>query len=80
MEALRPLLEKLKEIPGIEAAFILGNRVYAIARELEDVDWEKLLEVEDQLLDEHSDFEPIGVWAHQGRDINQMFPGWERLF
>lgn len=71
--------KKLKAVPGAEAAFILGNQITVVAREHSDIGWEELVDVEDWSSGQDPDFE-FNVRVHQGRDINQMFPGWERLF
>src|SRR5690606_3543349 len=65
----------LKDIPGIEAAFLTGDgehrRIIVVALEHDSVDRERLLDVEDDLSGRFGATE-VCVRAHQGRGI-QVF-------
>ena len=69
----------LKEVPGIEAAFIRENQVYAVAREHSDIDWDALVRAEDILVDYFSQVEVL-VRARQKRPLSKMLSSYKRLF
>jgi hypothetical protein len=74
-------LRALHEVPGIEAIFRSrdGRVFYAVAREHDAVDWDRLLEVERKIQESGSPEVTISVRAHQGREPRVMFEGLEQL-
>ena len=66
-------LRALRDVPGVEAVYLSedGRVAYVVAREHGDVNWERLLELEERL----SGGVHLTVRAHQGRDPGEMFPG-----
>lgn len=64
--------EALKGVPGVEAAFLDGRSIYAVAREHGTVDRQALVDIEDRLA-ELGNIE-IHVRAHQGHGLESL--GW----
>ncbi len=71
----------LRALPGVDAVFRSrdGQTFYAVAREHEAIDWDRLLEVERQIREAGQPEASVSVHAHQGRDPLLMFEGLERL-
>ena len=73
--------KRLQGVAGVEAAFLQGDLIFAVAREFSEVDWEALVEAEDAILNQCPKIREVRVRAHQGRIIDDMFPGLiRRLF
>ncbi len=73
--------KNLRKVAGVEAAFLQGDLIFAVAREFSEVDWEALVEAEDAILAQCPKIREVRVRAHQGRIIDDMFPGLvRRLF
>ena len=71
----------LRNVPGIEAIFRSRDHrvIYAVAREHDAVDWDRLLEAERALQEAGDPEVTISVRAHQGREPQAMFEGLEQL-
>lgn len=69
----------LRALPGVEAVFRSrdGRTFYAVAREHNAIDWDRLLEVERQIREAGAPEASVSVRAHQGRDPRAMFEGLE---
>lgn len=77
MTALIPshAIAALKRVRGVEAAFLDGSHLYAVAPEHDAVDQLALLAIEDTMQGIE-----VHVWAHQGRDPAERFPESLRVF
>jgi len=80
-EKLQPLFAELREVPGVEAIFRSrdGRVLYAVAREHNTIDWDRLIEVEREIQEAGDPEITISVRAHQGRDALAMFEGLEQI-
>jgi hypothetical protein len=74
-------VEALRVLPGVDAVFRSrdGRTFYAVAREHDSVDWDRLLEVERQIQEAGQPEARVSVRAHQGRDPLGMFEDLDRV-
>jgi hypothetical protein len=74
-------VEALRVLPGVDAVFRSrdGRTFYAVAREHDAIDWDRVLEVERQIQEAGQPEATVSVRAHQGRDPLVMFVGLEQL-
>jgi hypothetical protein len=74
-------VDALRALPGVDAVFRSrdGRTLYAVAREHDSVDWDRLLEVERQIQEAGEPEATVSVRAHQGRDPLALFEGLERI-
>ncbi len=70
----------LRALKGADAIFrgMAGDQFYVVAREHGIVDMDRLIEAEGHLREELPNA-MVGIWAHQGRDLEKILRGYERL-
>ena len=71
----------LRTLPGVDAVFRSrdGQTFYAVTREHNSIDWDRLLEVERQIREAGQPEASVSVRAHQGRELDTLLEGLERL-
>lgn len=75
----RDAAQQLRNVPGVDAAFLDAPRIYVVTREHGAADREALIHIEDALTDRYGDEIIVCVRARQGRDVDSMLPGLQRI-